>query len=71
MRVIEKRLRERIKSLETDLETVKADRESFRKDIVSNLKNAIRIHGQGKYWGMEGLIETFTKQMGSKQQWWW
>ena len=71
MRAIEKRLRERIKTLETELEEVKKDREAFRSDVVSNLRTAIQIHGKGQYWSMGGMIETFAKQIASKQNWYW
>ena len=70
MRAIEKRLRERIKELEAKLSNVEADRNKFRRDTVNNLKSAISIHGDGKYWNMASMIETLAKQIHDKDQWW-
>lgn len=71
MRVVEKRLRERIKSLEKELDEVKRDREGFRNSLVNNLKEAIRIHGLGQYWIMPHLIETFAKNISQRNKWYW
>lgn len=71
MRAVEKRLRERIKYLEDKLAKVEADRDGFRESIASNLRQAIRIHGEGHYWNMPGLIETFAKQIAKREWWYW
>lgn len=71
MRAIEKRLRQRIRELEAELEKVKADRQGFRDAIISNLKKAILIHGQGQYWRMDSLIEILAKQIQARDGWYW
>jgi hypothetical protein len=71
MRKIEKNLRERIKRLEAELTEVNKDREVFRRNLVSNLKYAIQVHGEGKYWGMASLIETFSKNISAAKHWYW
>lgn len=67
----ERKLRARIKELETELQQVKEDREKFRADLVANLKSAIKIHGESKFWTMPSLIETFAKQIQKKEYWYW
>lgn len=71
MRAVEKRLREKIKELEKEITELKEDRNKFREDLVNNLKSAIRIHGEGKYWNMGSLIESLSKQIASKKWWYW
>lgn len=71
MRAVEKRLRERNKALEKELEEVKQDRQKFRDDHVNNLRTAIKIHGEGKLWNMSNLIETIARQLHAKQKFYW
>jgi hypothetical protein len=71
VRAVEKRLRERIKDLEAKLSTVEADRQGFRDAITRNIREAIRIHGEGKYWNMASLIETLAKQIAQRERWYW
>lgn len=71
MRKVEKRLRERVKTLEKELTEVKEDRQKFRDFTVNNLKTAIRIHGESKYWNMQSLIEALSKNLQSVKYFYW
>jgi uncharacterized protein YhaN len=67
----EKQLRKQIKELEAEIADLKRDRDGFRVSLVSNLKSAIRIHGEGKYWNMSDLIETLSKDIAKRKWWYW
>lgn len=71
MRSVEKRLRERIKELEARLIEVKEDRQGFRDSYAHLIREAIRIHGEGKYWNMSNLIERLAKDIGKRNWWMW
>lgn len=71
MRAVEKRLRERVKSLETELAEVTKDRDAFRTDFVYLIKESLRIHGTAKSWSMIYLIEWAAKSMAAKKYWYW
>lgn len=71
MRAVEKRLRERIKTLEAELQDVKQDRDGFRDTMAYLIKEAIRIHGNGNHWAMSSLIETLAKQIQKRKWWHW
>lgn len=71
MKAVEKRLRERIKSLEAELQEVKEDRDGFRTSYINLLRTTIRLHGENKYWNMASLIETLAKGIASRNYWYW
>jgi septal ring factor EnvC (AmiA/AmiB activator) len=71
MRKIERRLRERIRKLEAELKETEDDRQKFRDGLVHDLKQAIRLHGQGKYWDMQAQIERFSKRLQSVKYFYW
>jgi hypothetical protein len=78
VRAVEKRLRERLKEKQRDLDgayadlrKVEADRAKFRTYIAARLKSAIETHGQNKYWCMNGVIESITKFMQTVEHWYW
>ena len=63
MRAVEKRLREKIRELEKQMAEVEKDRAQFRESFAANLRDAIRVHGEGKTFNMSSLIETYAKQL--------
>lgn len=71
MRVTEKNLRERIKSLEEDLEKVKKERQLFRDWMVADLKQQIDLLGQSKYWSPNTWIERIAKRFQNLEWWHW
>lgn len=71
MRAVEKRLRERIKILESELAEVKEDREGFRNSFAFLFRESIRIHGTECTWNMASLIETLAKSMAKRKYWYW
>lgn len=71
MRAVEKRLRERVKELEKELAEVKEDREVFRKGLAHDIREAIRIHGNGHYWRMDALIQNFCQRLQKVEWFYW
>lgn len=67
----EKRLREQIKNLATELEKVKNDRDKFRRHFLSNLRCAIDLLGKNQTWNMPYVVKTLAEQMTSFEKWWW
>lgn len=71
MRAIEKRLRERIKALEKELEEVKRDRQKFRDHFGERFKWFIKLLGEQKSPNLSWLIESDAKFMAYAERWWW
>lgn len=71
MRAVEKRLRERLRAAQAELEKVKEDRAKFREFVGTNLRDCIRIHGQGEYRPMDQWIERFAKVLQRTEWWYW
>ena len=71
MRVVEKRLRERIKALEKELAEVKADREIFRSYFANNLKWFIELLGNQKSPSVSFLVTDTAKFLNRVQRWHW
>ena len=64
-------LRLRVKDLEAKVFSLEKDRDGFRSSMASMLRESIRIHGEGKYWSMPGLIERFAKEIAKREWWYW
>lgn len=71
MRAVERRLRDRIKSLEKELIEVKADRDGFRATMTYLLRRVIELHGKGHYWSSSSLIETLSQHIAKREWWYW
>lgn len=71
MRAVEKRLRERIKELEKQLETVEADRAKFREHFSRRFRWWIELAGKGQHPSVAWLIEADAKELYSLGYWWW
>ena len=61
MRAVEKRLRERIKALEKELEDVRTDRQKFRQHFADRFKWWIKLLGDKETPNMSWLIENDAK----------
>jgi hypothetical protein len=71
MRAVEKRLRERLKDVEAELEVVIADRNKFREEFARLFRSAIDCHGRNRHFAMDSYIETGAKFLATVQRWWW
>jgi hypothetical protein len=61
MRAVEKRLRERVKVLEADVEELKADRELFREHFRERFRWWIKLLGENSTPVLPWLIEDEAK----------
>jgi hypothetical protein len=71
MRAVEKRLRERIKYLETNQAEIDADRELFRKHFARRFRWWIELLGKGTTPSLPWLIEQDAKEMRDMKWWSW
>jgi hypothetical protein len=71
MRAVEKRLRERVKELEAELNKVKEDREKFRAYWVRVMKWMIQLQGKGETPSVSWFIEDLSKLLNRVSQWYW
>ncbi len=69
MRAIERRLRERVKALEKDLEEVRLDRDLYREHFHTRFRWWIELIGQQKTPSLSWLIESDAKWL-QKFRWW-
>ncbi len=71
MRAIEKRLKDRIKALEIELETVKADRQRFREEFSHDFRWLIKLLGANEHPRMSDYIEKKAKVLRCFDWWYW
>lgn len=71
MRKVEKRLRERIKALEVELEKIKAERQQYRQYFIGKLRWFLELHGKGQSPDMSSLIQDFAHFMTTVESFWW
>lgn len=78
MKVTEKQLRRQIKELKSEVETLntlindlETDRKIYRDALVSNLRFAVKILGESKYWKMTDMIENFSKTLQKAKWFYW
>ncbi len=71
MRAVEKRLREKVRELESELTTVKADREKFRKYWAHKFRWFIELQGKSSTPNMPYMIEDMAKFFQDVQWWYW
>lgn len=71
MRAIEKRLRERVKELEKELEEIKQDRILFRDHFINRFKWWIKLIGEQTGPSLPWLIEDDAKWLRKFKWWYW
>lgn len=71
MRAVEKRLRLRIKDLESEVEKLKNDRQKFRDHFERRFKWWLSLLGEGKHPVMSWLVEDEAKFMAGVERWYW
>lgn len=71
MRAVEKRLRERIKLMEKDLEEIRVDRQHFRDQFIRRFKFWIECLGEGRSPNVSSVIESDAKFLHKVKQWYW
>lgn len=71
MRATEKRLRERIKKLEAERDTLERDREKFRSHFIRRFKWWVKLLGESQQPSLPWLIEDDAKFLRDIEKWWW
>ena len=71
MRAVEKRLRERIKGLEAEVESIKRDREEYREHFKRRFKWWIELHGKQEKPSLTWLIEDEAKWLRRFEWFFW
>lgn len=71
MRAIEKRLRERIKQLEAELQETRDDRQLFRDHFARRFRWWIELIGSQSTPSLPWLIEQDAKEMRHMKYWCW
>lgn len=71
MRTVERRLRERIAQLETELKEVQQDREIFREHFATRFRWWIKLVGEQTKPNLAWLIEDDAKYLRRMQWWGW
>lgn len=71
MRAAEKRLRERIQALESQLEEIKQDREMFRDHFATRFRWWIKLLGEQSKPNLAWVIEDDAKYLRRMQWWGW
>lgn len=71
MNKTEKRLREKIKSLEAELHKVKEDRHKYRHYFVQNFRCSVDLLGKNETWNMIYVVKTLSEQMTKFESFYW
>lgn len=66
-----KSLKNRIETLEERLHKTEKDRQVFRDEFVSLLKQNVKMHSQNQYYSAETMILKLSSLMNRTESWYW
>lgn len=61
----------KIKTLETDLQNVKQEREKFRSWFSHDFRFHIDCLSENKHWTTKDVIQVMAKRLASVEKWYW
>lgn len=63
--------KEKIKTLETELTEVRADRSKYQNWMGQDLRSYITMAGKNQYWSSESMIERIAKRLQQTKPFYW